>query len=167
MSQPPPFGPQWQAYGPAPTPPPRKPRRWPWVVAGAVLLLVVVGVAGGQSTPSSPAGGTPTVWPSQAPVASSDTRDAVAGAAPGPLTSFGPGTFEVGTGAGEVAPGKYKTAGPGAGDLGSCYWARLKDTSGDFESIITNSNAQGPTTVTISKNDGAFDTRCAWTKAGA
>jgi hypothetical protein len=62
-------------------------------------------------------------------------------------------------------PGKYKTPGPDGG-LPLCYWARLMDTSGDSDAIITNGNAQGPTTVTISKTDAAFETQCAWTKAG-
>ena len=39
-----------------------------------------------------------------------------------------------------------------------CYWARLSDTSGEFEGIITNGNTQGPTTVTIAPSDAAFET---------
>ena len=39
-----------------------------------------------------------------------------------------------------------------------CFWSRLKDTSGDFDSIIASEVQQGPTTVTISKTDGAFTT---------
>jgi hypothetical protein len=33
-----------------------------------------------------------------------------------------------------------------------------KDTSGGFAVIIANGNSEGPTTVTISKSDGAFQT---------
>ena len=69
-------------------------------------------------------------------------------------------------GDGQVAPGKYRTAGPEAGDFGSCYWARLKNTEGDFDSIITNGNTEGPAVVTIRQDDGAFETRCTWTKSG-
>ena len=82
-------------------------------------------------------------------------------AANGPRTSFGPGTYEVGT---EIEPGKYKTPGP-EGSFPLCYWARLRNTNGDFDSIITNGNAQGPTTITISTSDAAFETSCTWTKA--
>ncbi len=47
-----------------------------------------------------------------------------------------------------------------------CYWERLRDTSDNFDSIIANGVQQGPVTVTISPNDGAFQTQdCnTWTK---
>ncbi|WP_116044486.1 hypothetical protein [Amycolatopsis palatopharyngis] len=67
---------------------------------------------------------------------------------PGPKVEFGPGTWEVGV---DVQPGKYKTAGPDGGL--PCYWARLKDTSGDLGSIINNSILEGPGTVTINKGE--------------
>jgi hypothetical protein len=49
-----------------------------------------------------------------------------------------------------------------------CSWQRLKDTSGAFEGFITGDAAQGPTTVTISRSDGAFKTSgCnTWQKVG-
>jgi hypothetical protein len=53
-------------------------------------------------------------------------------------------------------PGIYKTT--GAVGIGSCYWARLKDTSGKFNAIIANGISRGPTAVTISATDGAFTT---------
>lgn len=62
----------------------------------------------------------------------------------------GDGTFLVGE---DIQPGTYRTDG---GEY--CYWARLADTSGEFEGIITNGNTQGPTTVTISASDAAFET---------
>jgi hypothetical protein len=253
MSQQPP--PEWQPYGdqqppqwaspaaPPPAPVAKKKRRWPWVVGAILLLFVIVGVSGNDSTPTVPqaapppqptagelfvkdfksypglqttmshqdligiaskvcdaigtpgitydnlvAGiGTSKLGPQVAPVlvnaanrsycpgktyssAGVPAYQAPAAAAPaaasGPLTTFSSGTYEVGTGDGQVASGKYKTAGPGADSYGSCYWARLKNTDGDFDSIITNGNAEGPTTVTISKTDGAFETRCTWTKSG-
>jgi hypothetical protein len=49
-----------------------------------------------------------------------------------------------------------KTSGSDSGF--SCYWARLKDTSGGFVVITVNRNPEGPTTVPISKSDGAFQT---------
>lgn len=81
----------------------------------------------------------------------------------GPATAIGQGTYVVGS---DIVAGTYKTAGP-TGDL-PCYWARLKNTSGDFSAIITNGNPTGQTTVTISKTDGAFETTgCQqWTKVG-
>jgi hypothetical protein len=81
----------------------------------------------------------------------------------GPVTSFGAGTYVVRT---DIAPGTYRSAGPAGGLF--CNWARLKDTSGDFAAIITNGNSGGPTTVTISNSDGAFETSgCnTWRKVG-
>ncbi len=64
----------------------------------------------------------------------------------------GDGTFLVGE---DIQPGTYQT--DGGGEFG-CYWARLADTSGELESIIANGNPQGPTTVTISASDAAFET---------
>ncbi|MGH3519343.1 MAG: hypothetical protein ACRDQ7_18370 [Haloechinothrix sp.] len=70
----------------------------------------------------------------------------------------GSGIFVVGE---DIEPGTYKTSGSSL-----CYYARLRDTSGDFDSIITNANVDGPATVTISSSDGAFETSgCAdWVK---
>lgn len=64
----------------------------------------------------------------------------------------GDGVFLVGE---DVKPGTYRTQ--GSAGLG-CYWARLSGTSGNFDEIITNGNAEGPTTVTIAKSDKAFET---------
>lgn len=82
----------------------------------------------------------------------------------GPLTSFDDGTYVVGK---EVLPGSYKTSGSTINGL-PCYWGRLKDTSGNFSAIIANGNPTGPTTVTISHSDGAFQTTgCnTWQKVG-
>jgi len=66
------------------------------------------------------------------------------------------GTYEVGV---DIEPGKYKTAGPADTRYWPmCYWARLKDTSGELGSIIANDNIRGQTTVTIKPGDGAFET---------
>jgi hypothetical protein len=74
------------------------------------------------------------------------------------------GTHEVGP---DLAPGKYKTAGPDPDSIvSSCYWARLNSTDGDFDSIITNGNTQGPATLTVKSTDAAveFSGGCVWTK---
>lgn len=72
-------------------------------------------------------------------------------ATPDLSSGFGAGTYDVGTDPGEIAPGTYRTSG-----ASWCYWARLKDTTGDFSSIIANGNANGSTSVTIKSGDGAF-----------
>lgn len=53
------------------------------------------------------------------------------------------GTFVVGE---DIEPGTYKTSWPDSSGIGSCYWARRRDTSGDFKAIITNGNTEGPAT---------------------
>jgi hypothetical protein len=53
----------------------------------------------------------------------------------------------------EIKPGLYWGE-------GSCYWERLKDVSGDFESIIANGNTVGPYYVEVKGSDFAFKTDC-------
>lgn len=66
------------------------------------------------------------------------------------------GTWIVGD---DIEPGTYRTQGPAsAGAFGSCYYARLSGTSGELDDVIANDNSQGPTTVTISASDEAFET---------
>lgn len=141
----------------------KKPR---WTTTAALLLLLVAVVANaviiaitvrrGESAATSPA--RPTASASPAPAA-----PPASASPPVPATSFGEGRFVVGT---DIAAGTYRTAGK-SGHL-DCYWERLRDTSGGTESIIANSLAPGPATVTIDRTDGAFQTRWCrtWTKAG-
>lgn len=64
------------------------------------------------------------------------------------------GTFKVGD---QIKPGKYESVVPK--DSVGCYWARLKDTSGN--GIITNSlaSAGSQVRVTIQPSDKYFETR--------
>jgi hypothetical protein len=65
---------------------------------------------------------------------------------PGPKTSFGDGTYAVGT---DIAPGVYQSAGPT--DNGACYWKR---TNGD--TIVANAMSKKPQTVQIDPTDTTF-----------
>ncbi len=78
-------------------------------------------------------------------------------AAAGPTATIKNGINIVGT---DIQPGTYRSDGE------NCYWARLSGTNGTFDDIIANSN--GPTVVTISSSDVAFESRyCApWTQVG-
>lgn len=67
-----------------------------------------------------------------------------------PVTLDGDGTYLVGT---DILPGRWKTAG-----TDFCYWARLKNDTGDLGSIIANHAGAGPSTVTVKATDGAFST---------
>ncbi len=67
-------------------------------------------------------------------------------------STIGEGTFIVGE---DIKPGRYKARADGDG---SCYWARMKDDSGDSDSIIANNITDGSASVTIKESDGAFET---------
>jgi len=64
----------------------------------------------------------------------------------------GDGTYQVGA---DINPGTYKSSKP---DSGNCYWARLKNDSGQFSAIIANNNSSGQSVVTIRSTDGVFET---------
>lgn len=71
-----------------------------------------------------------------------------------PLITFGEGTFEVGTSAGKILPGKYGTIVISE----NCYWERLSNTSNSFGAIIANANARKGSNVivTLDPTDVAF-----------
>lgn len=122
-----------------------------------ILWTAVFGAAAAHTpvpaaVPAVPALPTVQSAPAAAPVAPAQ--------APKAGTIPGNGTYVVGT---DIQPGTYKSAGPASV---ICYYARLKDTSGDFQSIISNNTSQGAATVTIAASDGAFETTgCqTWTK---
>lgn len=112
------------------------------VALGALGTIVVISVlataCGGGST-------TPTTAPTTAPPATSgalptvvqvpiDQTPPTTEAPPGPLTTFGPGTYDIGT---DVAPGTYKSAGPLESVSPLCYW--------DTESAAGAIDGQGVT----------------------
>ena len=72
----------------------------------------------------------------------------------GPKTTFGNGTYQVGThNDSQVAPGTYVSTG------GSfCYWARLSGLGGATSDIIANDIATGRAIVTIESTDVGFET---------
>jgi hypothetical protein len=75
-------------------------------------------------------------------------------------TSFGQGTFIVGT---DMGPGTYRS-GQGSG----CYWARLRGFGGSLNEIIANDfrSGGGRSVVTIRSGDKGFtSSRCGtWSK---
>ncbi len=127
-------------------------------VTAVAVPLAVLSMACGAS-PSSNSGSVG----AQDPVVASEEAAKAAPAPTGPITAFADGIYEVGTGPGQVVPGKYKTTPPA-----DCYWERLKGTSGS-DDIIANDNlaAGAPAIVTILKTDAAFRSkRCGtWQKA--
>lgn len=100
----------------------------------------------GQTPPATPPGQT--------------TPPGAGDAATPPLNGASLRTLVVGT---DIQPGTYRTTGPTAG-FPLCYWARLRNTTGD---IITSGMPTGPASVTILATDKAFQTGgCVeWSKA--
>lgn len=169
---------------PTPPPAPKKSMSTGMILAivfASIAALCVLGGIGAALAPKDdkPAGQTTQTTGTAAPAQPAEAAPATSTAAPpttapatpappaGPKTSFADGTWEVGAGAGQVAPGKYKTTVPD--DSWGCYWERLRGTGGSFDEIITNGNAEKntPVVVTIAAGDKAFKSeRCGtWTKA--
>ena len=65
----------------------------------------------------------------------------------GPLMTVGPGTYAVGTGNGQVAPGKYFSPAPSSGS--PCYSARLRNNDGEADDIIAEELSQGQIIMTV------------------
>jgi hypothetical protein len=133
----------------------------------AVLLIACAAALGSSGDDPDPAPTTaPPVRTTAAPTSIDPTRAPTPTATGGPTTDPAPpagaaatipgdGTFLVGT---DVRPGTYRGRPAADSPLGSCYYARLKGTSGDFEDIIANDNITGPSVVTIKPTDAAFKT---------
>lgn len=163
--------PQQPAYPPQhqpPTPPPAAPpaskaKTWLWIIGviGAFVLGIAAGAAGNTNSSSAPTTVTVTAGNPAVPTPVENEPPAPAG----PATTMGPGTYQVGI---DVQAGQYKTPGPkDTGPLGGCYWARLKNDSGEFDALISNANLNGPGSVTV--NEGEFielNGDCTWTKVG-
>ncbi len=68
---------------------------------------------------------------------------------PEPAALDGDGVYDVGR---DIKPGLYRSKGSGT-------WERLKDTSGDLESVVASGTAGGVEYVQVAKSDGYFSTR--------
>lgn len=124
-----------------------------WILG--IVVVFIMGIAIGATSNVKPEENTESITSKQQlPTTSIPEKPPVP---VGPATSVGSGTYEVGK---DMEPGQYKT--PASGD---CYWARLKDDSGNFEVIIANDILSGQGTVTV--NVGEFfeaSGNCFWTK---
>jgi len=90
------------------------------------------------------------------PKARYNTQASAATSAPaaGPLQELPPGVYEVGTGPGQAAPGKYRSPGPDGSNGAGCYYARLRSNDGSFGDILGNNITQGQSLMTIKVSDG-------------
>ncbi|NNN35361.1 hypothetical protein HLK59_34335 [Streptomyces sp. S3(2020)] len=65
-----------------------------------------------------------------------------------------------------IAPGTYTTKGSVAQGP-NCYWARMRDTSGETESIIANDLTTGRVTVKVTEGEFFKTSDCKpWTRSG-
>ncbi|MET7904791.1 hypothetical protein ABZS86_26355 [Streptomyces sp. NPDC005355] len=84
----------------------------------------------------------------------------------GPPSSFsGEGQYLVGE---DIQAGTYRTTGADKDSvIPNCYWARLKNASGEFDAIIANDNIQGQGRVTVNKGEYFKTSGCQdWQKVG-
>ncbi len=124
-------------------------RNGPWKVAGvtaglivvALVLVTVIGTSlgsGGTVESRGPleepsmASDLPSNVPDSLPTTASPTATTES---PRPATTIPPGIYAVGE---DILPGRYRSDG---GSL--CYWATLRDTTGEFDSIIANNLSDG------------------------
>ncbi|MGI8553453.1 MAG: hypothetical protein ACR2PL_22120 [Dehalococcoidia bacterium] len=73
----------------------------------------------------------------------------VAGAAKAQVSTFGDGSYIVGS---DIQPGIYRSLNPS----GDCYWERESGFSGELQDILANDNPAGPAVVSIGPTDRGF-----------
>jgi hypothetical protein len=66
--------------------------------------------------------------------------------------TVGPGTYEVGTGNGQIAPGKYFALAPTS--RSTCYYARLRNNDGEAGDIIAEELSHDQIIMTVRASDG-------------
>jgi hypothetical protein len=134
---------------------PKKPKRLGWAPLALVIGLAVGGIFG------SIGDGTATTAEPTATVTVTETAEAETGPTktvkpkpkPEPQidSTMDEGTYEIGV---DAKPGRYKTRVPE--NSPGCYWERLKDDRGGFNSIIANDNVNPGGRVSITVRRGEF-----------
>ena len=137
---------------------PKKPKRfgWPTVIITAVAALSLGGIIGnvGDTGPTAEPSATATASkPAEAKSGPSASKAPEAKKTTGPVaeSTMGEGTYQIGV---DAKPGRYKTQAPQ--DSANCYWERLKDDRGGFDSIIANNNVNPGARVSITVKQGEF-----------
>lgn len=142
----------------APPPPPARQSRWKLIGKTALVLvgLVLVGMLGAGIERSTTTAAVSAAVSGPTTTATVTVGATTVTAAPAPAVtvtvtatpSTPPAPAGIGAGIHRPPPGQYKTDGPGI-DAGDCYFARLRNDSGDFGAIISNNNIRGPASVTV------------------
>jgi hypothetical protein len=144
-------------------------RRWPHLLAYPLVLVAgfAIGLTStGSADTAAASSPNATSTSASASIVTSSTTTASPvrrsqQAKPVGVSRFTDGTYLVG---GAIKPGGYTTQ--GSSDGKGCYWARLRDTDGAFDSVITSGNITAGTTVAIERSDAAFELSggCLWTR---
>ncbi len=124
------------------------------VIPTAATTVVPTSAPTPAPTPTPPPTPAPTATPVPTPTPTPVPPTPTAAPTPtpaGPKTSFGDGTYRVGT---DIAPGLYWTAGSN-----SCYFARLSGFTGSLDEIIANDNPSGQAIVLVDSGDTGFQSK--------
>jgi len=155
-----PPGGQQPPYGPVPVQqPPKKAKRfgWPTVIITAVAALGLGGIVGGSgdgtATTAEPSATVTVTESAEAESASTASKapEAKKTTEPESESTMDEGTYEIGV---DAKPGQYKTQVPESSS--GCYWERLKDDRGGFDSIIANDNVNPGARASVTVKDGEF-----------
>jgi ABC-type transport system substrate-binding protein len=121
---------------------------------GSVLALAASLVIAGCSSSTGTSAPVSTAEANTSPTTASTSAATTATSPPvvGPLTTVGPGTYEVGTGNGQIAPGKYFAPALSSGP--PCYYARLRNNDGETADIIAEELSHGQIIMTVRASDG-------------
>ncbi|MGW3148342.1 hypothetical protein ACWDG1_27465 [Streptomyces sp. NPDC001177] len=159
-------------------------RRKVWLTHGATALVALIfgaAIGGGGESGATAGSSSPvpavtvtkaTVGEPKPAVTVTETVKATVTAKPKPVkksglpSSFsGEGQYLVGE---DIQAGTYRTSGPEKDSIiPNCYWARLKNASGEFDAIIANDNIQGQGRVTVNKGEYFKTSGCQdWQKVG-
>ncbi len=115
--------PQGTQQWPTPTPPKRR-KLWPWVVGGAAIVLIAIGISSNPAPPAATSAPNGAGADIATPAAAAPAQTATGGA----RTSFGDGTWVVGE---DIQPGTYKSAGAKAGIFELCSVTTLAGDTSD------------------------------------
>lgn len=128
------------------------------VAAAFVLLTVILGVAATNNAGPLTAEVTDAIITAEQ-VTETSTESA---APPVPMVpEMKEGVYQVGV---DIPAGRYKTTGAPPGLVDSCYWARMRDDTGDFDSLIANDIVNGPGSVTVKEGEFVkLSGGCIWT----
>jgi hypothetical protein len=162
----------------SPAPPKPKLFGWPTVIITAVvafslggitavvalsLVGIFVGSGDDTATTAEPTATVTATKPAEAESATASKAPAAKKTTePDPENTMNEGTYEIGV---DANPGRYKTRVPQ--DSPVCYWEKMKDDSGGFNSLIANGevNAGGRVSITVKRGEFFNSEDCGtWTR---